>query len=149
MAKIEFRMLEDTPAFVLRDRIPAGPLRDHIGESELDNSVRMYFPGGSEQLQMFEAILEPNCGPDPHAHHEAEIVFVLEGEMHFGRRVLTPGSSAFIPAYTLYSFRAGPEGLRFLNFRARANGVFISKDELMAMRHSGAGEPDQMDVLEE
>jgi quercetin dioxygenase-like cupin family protein len=137
MAKIEFRTLEDTPPFVLRDRIPEGPLRDHIGESELDNRVRMYFPGGADQLQMFEAMVEPNCGPDPHAHHEAEIIFVLEGEMHFGRRVLTPGSSAFIPAYTLYSFRAGPKGLRFLNFRARANGVFISKEELMAMRRSG------------
>jgi hypothetical protein len=42
-----------------------------------------------------------------------------------------------IPKYTLYSFRAGSRGLRFLNFRARANGIFISKDELTAMRDRG------------
>jgi hypothetical protein len=137
MAKIEFRTLEDTPVYVVRDRVPEGPLREHIGESELDNQVRMYFPGSADELQMFEAILEPNCGPDPHAHHEDEIVYVVEGEMHFGRRVLTPGCSVRIPKYTLYSFRAGPQGLRFLNFRARANGIFISKDELMAMRDRG------------
>ena len=94
----------------------------------------MYFPGGSDALQMFEVILEPGTGPDAHAHHEDEIVHVLAGEMHFGNRVLTPGCAAMIPAYTLYSFRAGPEGLRFLNFRARANGVYISKDELVALR---------------
>ena len=143
MATIEFRSLNDTPSFVLRDRIPEGPLREHIGESELDNEVRVYFAGGLSNLQMFEAALEPNCGPEPHAHHEDEIVYVLEGEMRFGRRVLGPGDCAHIPAYTLYSFRAGPQGLRFLNFRARANGVFISKEELLALRKKGGPEAGQ------
>ena len=81
--------------------------------------------------------MEPGTGPDSHAHHEDEIVFVLEGEMHFGNRVLHPGECAMIPKFTLYSFRAGPEGLRFLNIRPRANGVYISKDELMQMREEG------------
>jgi mannose-6-phosphate isomerase-like protein (cupin superfamily) len=137
MAKIDFRTLEDTPSFVTRDRVPEGPLREQIGESELDNQIRMYFPGDPTHLQMFEAMLEPNTGPKSHAHHEDEIVFVLEGEMHFGSRVLRPGDCAHIPAYTLYSFRAGPEGLRFLNFRARANGVLISKEELRTVREQG------------
>jgi quercetin dioxygenase-like cupin family protein len=133
VGKITFRTLEESPEFVIRDRIPEGPLRDQIGDSELDNKIRMYFPGGPDDLQLFEAAVEPNCGPESHAHHVDEIIYVLQGEMHFGRRVLHPGSSVHIPAYTLYSFRAGANGLRFLNFRARANGIFITKDELRAV----------------
>src|SRR5262249_59718587 len=95
-------------------------------------------PGGPDALQMFEVEMEPNHGPHPHAHAEDEIMFVLEGEMHFGRRVLTPGASAYIPAYTLYSFRAGPNCLRFLNFRARTASPFFTTEELRARQQAGA-----------
>jgi quercetin dioxygenase-like cupin family protein len=138
MPAIEFRTPEDTPAVALRDRLPEGPVGERIRPEQLDNTTRMYFPGGPDSLQMFEVWVEPNCGPSAHAHQEAEIIYVLEGELHVGRRVLTAGCAVHIPALTLYSFQAGPEGLRFLNFRARANGVFVSKEELLEKRKEAA-----------
>jgi hypothetical protein len=78
------------------------------------------------------------CDPDQqfnsHAHEEDEIMFVLEGELHIGRRVLPYGSAIFIPAHTLYAFRSGPTGLTFLNFRPRADGTYITRAELAAPR---------------
>ena len=41
------------------------------------------------------------------------------------------GSSVFIAAHTLYSFRAGPDGVRFLNFRPVGGARYIFKDEFM------------------
>jgi hypothetical protein len=44
------------------------------------------------------------------------------------------GSSAMFPGKTLYGFSAGPEGLRFLNFRARRDATFHTKEQFMAQR---------------
>ena len=141
MPSITFRSPDDTPALVMGDLVPPGPLREKIGEGEMSNRKRDFHPGGPEALQMFEVEMEPNGGPHPHAHAEDEIMFVLEGEMHFGRRVLTPGCSAYIPAYTLYSFRAGPQGLRFLNFRGRKDSAYFTTEELRARQAAGATAP--------
>ena len=80
---------------------------------------RFHHPGSPDELQLFEVVFPPDTEITPHAHDEDEIVYVLEGELHLGARVLTPGMSVYIPGRTLYGFRAGPEGLRFLNFRPR------------------------------
>jgi hypothetical protein len=59
---------------------------------------------------------------------------VLEGEMIVGARRLTAGCSVFIPGHTLYSFKAGPDGLRFLNFRPHKVSGLITEEELAAVR---------------
>jgi quercetin dioxygenase-like cupin family protein len=138
MASITIRSPEDTPAVVTGDVMPPGPHRDKFDEAELRNTVRLYHRGGPDTIQMFEVEVQPNDGPRPHAHAEDEIIFVLSGELHFGARVLTAGSSVHIPGLTLYSFRAGPEGARFLNTRPRADATYITKDELMEMRKETA-----------
>ena len=134
MPVITIRSPEETPVIVPRDHMPEGPLRDKFSDGDLNNEVRMYHPGGPDTIQMIEMKVHPNEGPYPHAHAEDEIIYVLEGELHFGRRVLTTGCSVFIPGYTLYSFRAGPNGARFLNTRPRADATYITKEELVAMK---------------
>jgi hypothetical protein len=131
---ITIRSPEDTPLVVTRDVVPEGPLREKLGEGELATAVRVFHPGGPETLQLFEVNVQPDGIIEQHAHQEDEIIFVLEGELHLGRRVLSPGHSVHIPGLTLYTFRAGPNGLRFLNVRARQDATYITKDELMAMR---------------
>ena len=59
---------------------------------------------------------------------------MVEGELHFGRRVCGPGSSFFIPGNTLYGFRAGPQGCRYLNFRAQADSTYFTKDDVVEAR---------------
>jgi hypothetical protein len=54
-----------------------------------------------------------------HSHSEDEVIFVTDGHMRLGQRLYGRGSAIAIPAQTLYSFGVGPEGLKFVNFRAR------------------------------
>jgi quercetin dioxygenase-like cupin family protein len=95
---------------------------------------RIHHPGSDTDLQMFEVRVPPGMVVESHAHDEDEIIFVLEGEMVLGARVLAAGSSAMIPGKTLYGFSAGADGLRFLNFRARRDATFHTKEQFMAQR---------------
>jgi quercetin dioxygenase-like cupin family protein len=83
-------------------------------------------------LEAFEVRLEPDGVIEPHAHEEAEIIYVLSGQLRLGARALGPGSSVHIPARTLYGLQAGAEGLHFLNFRAHPDRSFITKQDLVA-----------------
>lgn len=53
-----------------------------------------------------------------HSHSEDEVIFVTDGHMRLGQRLYGRGSAVAIPAETLYSFGVGPDGLKFVNFRA-------------------------------
>lgn len=53
-----------------------------------------------------------------HCHSESEVIFVANGSMRLGRKLVGPGTAIAIAANTMYSFMPGPEGLHFLNFRA-------------------------------
>ena len=109
-------------------------LKQRLTQAEVaDTSVRLQhgIPG---KLQLFEIRLEPDLEISVHAHADDEIVAVVEGELHFGRRVCGPGSSFFIPGRTLYGFRAGPQGCRYLNFRAEADSTYFTKDDVVEAR---------------
>lgn len=57
-----------------------------------------------------------------HAHTEDEIIFVTDGEMRLGKRLYGPGTALAVAANTMYGFTAGPNGLRFVNFRCSMPG---------------------------
>ena len=98
-----------------------------------------HHPGSENEPRLFEVQYPPNAVTESHAHDADEIIVVIEGELRVGKRTYGVGSSIYIPKLTLYSFQAGPEGLRFLNFRTAASKIArISKDELVAMR-AGSG----------
>ena len=78
----------------------------------------------------------PDTVVHSHAHLCDEIFYVIAGQLILGSRVLEPGSSVFIPGLTLYSFRTGPDGVHFVNFRPRSGAAYLSKDEFMAQRGS-------------
>src|SRR5262249_29987958 len=77
-----------------------------------------------EGLELFEVRLPANGAVESHAHDHDEIIYVLSGEMHLGATVLEPGSTVHVPGRTLYAFRAGPNGLHFLNFRSSPDRSF-------------------------
>lgn len=95
------------------------------GEMTLQMAVRE--PGSETEPQLIELRYEPHAQVQPHAHSEDEIVFVLEGELHLGVRVLKAGDSMFIPGRSFYSLKAGAEGLTILNFRPRQDVTFFAK----------------------
>jgi quercetin dioxygenase-like cupin family protein len=101
-----------------------------------ENSVWFRHPGSDSELQMFEVRLEPSYIAAPHAHASDEIIVVVDGEIWFGAQRCGPGTSVCIPGNTLYGFKAGPNGARFMNFRPRRDETYITRDELSASRAS-------------
>jgi hypothetical protein len=97
---------------------------DSVGAS------RARHPGGSEELQLVEVRLNPNQSAQVHAHKQPEIMYVVQGQMTFGAQLLRVGDSVSISGLTLYTFTAGPEGVRFVNFRPREDMTFFTPDQL-------------------
>jgi len=133
MAAIRF-FDPDSADFMKPAEVYPDSLKARLTDAEVaDTAVRLHhgLPG---KLQLFEINLEPGLEISTHAHADDEIVVVTAGELHFGRRVCGPGSSFFIPGNTLYGFRAGPEGCRYLNFRAQADSTYFTKEDIVDAR---------------
>jgi hypothetical protein len=56
-----------------------------------------------------------------HWHDSDQIIFVLEGVLKQGNKVMHPGEGYFTRAGATYSFTAGPAGVKFLEFRPVTN----------------------------
>jgi quercetin dioxygenase-like cupin family protein len=134
MPAIRFFDPADTEFSKAADVYPDSLKRQLTAAEVSDTQVRLHqgLPG---KLQLFEIALEPGLEISSHAHADDEIVVVVEGELHFGRRVCGPGSSFFIPGNTLYGFRAGAQGCRYLNFRAQADSTYLTKEDVVEARH--------------
>jgi quercetin dioxygenase-like cupin family protein len=133
MAAIKFFDPAET-AFMKPVDVYPDSLKAQLTAAEVaDTSVRLHH-GAPGKLQLFEIALEPNLEISTHAHADDEIVVVVEGELQFGRRVCGVGSSFFIPGNTLYGFRAGPDGCRYLNFRAQADSTYFTKHDVVEAR---------------
>ncbi|GAC1572427.1 MAG: hypothetical protein NVS3B5_01280 [Sphingomicrobium sp.] len=100
----------------------------------LDSTYRIHELGTDQSPQLLEARYLPGTSIGVHAHDHDEIVYVVEGEMLVGNKTSGPGSSVFVAARTLYSFSAGPAGLRFLNFRPLRDDSHISRSDFLAHR---------------
>jgi hypothetical protein len=63
-----------------------------------------------------------------HSHTEDEIIFVTDGDIRLGSKLYGSGTALAIAANTFYGFTAGPNGLKFVNFRASAPGAIAFRD---------------------
>ena len=131
----EVETLEWTPN---RDRIQQmrPEMLARYSAGELDSDRRGHSDGSDTEPQLFEVRLPADVEAGAHAHDRDEMMYIVDGEMHVGNRVLRPGSSMFISANTLYSFRSGPNGLHFLNFRPQGGARYIFKEDFLAERAS-------------
>ncbi|MFT4027429.1 MAG: cupin domain-containing protein [Novosphingobium sp.] len=105
--------------------IPMGWMREHIDATELEGHLAFHEGGDDETPQLLEMRLNPRTLIAPHSHDLGEIIFIVEGSLHWGDHALEAGGSMFIPANTPYSFHAGDAGVRLLNIRARDDHSFI------------------------
>jgi quercetin dioxygenase-like cupin family protein len=83
--------------------------------------------GSENELQLAELDFIPHAEAVIHKHDNDEIIYVVSGEMHFGNKILKAGDSIYIPGNTFYSFNAGPNGLRVVNFRGKSDISFYPK----------------------
>jgi quercetin dioxygenase-like cupin family protein len=114
----------------IRDRAgdPPAKVFGYLDESELDSSMTFHEFGGKSELQLAELEFLPGARAVVHKHDDDEIIYVVSGEMHFGNKVLKAGSSVYIPGNTYYGFAAGPQGLRIVNFRGKADVSFYPRE---------------------
>jgi mannose-6-phosphate isomerase-like protein (cupin superfamily) len=112
------------------------PTRALLSQEEMDSEVAFHEPGSDHELQLFEIKYKAGAAVAVHAHVEDEIIYIVDGSMKVGNQELLPGSSIFVAGNTLYQFRAGDNGLRFLNFRAHADNTYITRDQYFAERKS-------------
>jgi len=131
MAKIEFSSPDGEPFRRTGDFVP-DDFAAKLSPGELDSEVRFHHPGSGDRLQMFEIRAPADAAFNAHSHDEDEIILVVEGELHAGSQVLGPGGSMYVTGGTVYAFRAGPEGLRFFNFRPRLDATYHSRAESRA-----------------
>jgi len=100
------------------DRI--GDVSDYdINEEQVNSQVRHHEHGTDTGLEFMEVYYVADTFIPPHWHDVSELIYVAEGELHFGAKVLRPGSSVFVDKEAVYSFRAGPQGLKMLLFRPK------------------------------
>ncbi len=129
MNKVRIHAVEDVRLSRIRDRAgdPPPAVFSQLAQSELDSSMTFHEFGSDSEMQLAELEYLPNAEAVLHKHDDAEIIYVVRGEMRFGNKVLRAGSSVYIPGNTYYSFTAGPTGLRIVNFRARCDVSFYAQ----------------------
>ena len=124
--------LDDRVTFVTPEdaELIVGARGDDASVAAIPQSVETTFHlwGSETEPQLFEPKFPPGAPVGAHAHVEDEVFHVLEGELRFGAKVLGPGSTVFIPGGTFYGFTAGPDGVRVLNFRPRADFSVVTRD---------------------
>lgn len=65
--------------------------------------------------------LAPNHIIQRHWHDSDQIIFVVDGEIWQGNRCVKPGEGYFTKAGASYAVKAGPAGVKFLEFRDVSN----------------------------
>jgi quercetin dioxygenase-like cupin family protein len=124
MARVRLTTEDQQPWIVSGDRRLSDEERGKLREGELRSEFRIREPGSAEHPQLVELRYAPDSEISLHAHDEDEILYVLEGEMRINNRSVGPGACLTIPGGVFYGFRAGPQGLKILNFRPREDGTF-------------------------
>lgn len=82
--------------------------------------VRVLLNQGDGGFSLVESDVAPGTRVPRHKHNLAQLALILEGSMRQGKRVLGPGSGYFTPPDQAYTFVAGPEGCRYVEFRLGA-----------------------------
>ena len=136
MGKVKVVEADTIPWQLVSDAV-APEVAARMSRAERDADVRIMHAsvGG---LHLFEARIAANEEIKLHAHAADEIIYILEGELQIGRKRLGPGASVFVAGHTLYGFRSGAEGVRFLNFRGQGNTSFITREEFVALKTSAS-----------
>ena len=107
MGRTFFTHIDQAP-LIKGDMTPPGQPRrrasQFIGDDDLGPWVRVQS-------------LEANFDSPPHSHGNDELLYIIDGAMPSGGVTYGPGTVAFVEKGTVYSFRTGPNGVRFLNIQ--------------------------------
>ncbi|HKE75641.1 MAG TPA: cupin domain-containing protein [Acidimicrobiales bacterium] len=109
--KVTFFDLEAMPVLPVMTEDTADPESAMI---KIQAPVNHSDPSGYSLLCVRYA---PGAVVPRHRHDVAQVVLVLDGELWQGNRRFGPGAGYFTPAGSAYTVKAGPEGVRLVEFR--------------------------------
>ena len=136
MATIEFTTHDDDGLPSASVISSSDELRDTMSPGELDSGYRSHHPGPSDRLQLFDVSARRanvNVQRCFLAHRRRDHPAVVEGELRAGSHVVGPGGThADVPGGTVSTrCRAGPDGLRFFNFRPHSRRHLLTARETL------------------
>lgn len=124
MSKVRIRTPEDLPWQVSGERVETELSKVVMEDGGPASAYKIREPGTETDPQLVELRFHPGEEVELHCHDEPEIMYILKGTMELGNRTVGPGATIFIDGGVFYGFKAGPEGLHFLNFRSHIDNSF-------------------------
>jgi quercetin dioxygenase-like cupin family protein len=88
-----------------------------MAASRLTVPFRQEGPGG---FSLVTVEFGPGFLLPRHSHSSDCLYYIVEGEIVMGARTLGAGDGFFLPADQPYAYRAGPQGVKLLEFRHQA-----------------------------
>jgi hypothetical protein len=86
-------------------------------EGAMINLQALVNPDQPEGCSLLGVRYTPNAVIERHKHNVAQIVVVIEGELRQGSRRFGPGEGYYTPEGAAYAVKAGPGGVKVLEFR--------------------------------
>jgi len=91
-------------------------LNEYLGHGTIQ--IQVLLNQTDDNGYSLQAVKYPAHAYIPRHHHGVDqVVLVLEGELYQGKKVVRAGSGYFTPAGHPYAVKAGPEGVRLVEFR--------------------------------
>ena len=115
-----------------RRHVADGPMEEFFSEAIMAgySSSVPFRQQGSDGMSLVSLDFAAGAMLPRHSHSTDCLYYVISGGIVMGARELGPGDGFFVPANQPYGYRAGPEGVKLLEFR-RSTGfdtVFHEKD---------------------
>ncbi|MCR9097731.1 MAG: hypothetical protein NXI30_26225 [bacterium] len=88
-----------------------------VAAGKLTVPFRQQGPGG---LSLVEIDFAPGYVLPRHSHSSDCLYYIVSGGIVMGKRELGPGDGFFLPAEQVYAYRAGPDGVKLLEFRTES-----------------------------
>ena len=124
--------LEESGMVVERSFAEGGSIEDLFNERTLGNSSSAvpFRQEGPDGFSLVSIDFPPGFLLPRHSHSADCLYYVVGGGVIMGARALGPGDGFFVPAEQPYAYRAGPEGVKLLEFRHRTafDTKFYEKD---------------------
>lgn len=124
MAKVRITIPEQQPWQVSSLRAETAASKAIMPDGSPASAYKIREPGTAHAPQLVELRMGPDEEIELHCHDEDEIMYVLSGEMRLGSRTVGPGACIYIGGGVFYGFKAGAEGVHFLNFRSHIDNSF-------------------------
>lgn len=124
MAKVRITTPEQVPWQTSPARDGSEAARTIMDDGGPASAYKIREPGTDTDPQLVELRFHPDEEVELHCHDEPEIMYVLTGSMKLGSRTIGPGACVYIDGGVFYGFKAGPQGVHFLNFRSHLDNSF-------------------------